>query len=102
TLPKRRTTPAGSSPHSRHSSTRRRTPAATRRGMQRAGRRIDSDSTATGRARSLPASLSGVEGFAIDLRLRPPAGAFLSLALFRDDNGLSSRLRQRGYTVPAS
>lgn len=39
---------------------------------------------------------------AIDLRLRPPVGAFLSLAQFDPASGLPIRLEQRGYTVPSS
>jgi predicted TIM-barrel fold metal-dependent hydrolase len=39
---------------------------------------------------------------AIDLRLRPPAGAFLDLSLFAPDSGLGRRLRDRGYDLPAS
>jgi len=39
---------------------------------------------------------------AIDMRLRPPAGPFLSLPMFRVENGLAARLRQRGYTPPES
>lgn len=36
------------------------------------------------------------------MRLRPPVGSFLSLALFQPGNGLAGRLRQRGYSVPRS
>ena len=39
---------------------------------------------------------------AIDLRVRPPAGAFLGLSFFAPDGGLETRLRQRGYTPPRS
>jgi hypothetical protein len=38
----------------------------------------------------------------IDLRIRPPIGPFLDLALFNEQDGLANRLRARGYDPPPS